>query len=314
MPDRAAPITLHPTTYSPRPVPTHQFLPTSGALTFRPMPDPSQPSQRARLRSRRDPGSARPIAAGPDHGLRRVRSDSGFAARRESGSGDGIGLAPADRRNADRRHWRRHRHGGRSQREAGRAPDTLGRADRCQRPGDQGAARAISHLRGRQCGPDAEQCRLAATDPAAGFPPRHRQALHHQLHAAEGIGEEPDGDRDLVHRIQLHADPGVRLLAPLPHRRLRAPDGRQRPVGQHHRGHRADRAAGGREAARAWSSRSSPRRREPSSARARTRTSGSMPGRPAPTSSTSSGSTPTTGTWSGASSSSPSCRSRRSVA
>ena len=59
--------------------------------------------------------------------------------------------------------------------------------------------------------------------------------------------------------FSLHAGAGVRLLAPLPRRGLRAADGRQRPVGQHHGGHRADRPAGAGQRRTAWSCRSSPR-------------------------------------------------------
>ena len=95
--------------------------------------------------------------------------------------------------------------------------------------------------------------------------------------------------RDLVHRVQLHADPGVRLLAPVPYRRLRAADGWQRPVGQHHGRHLAGGPprSGGR--CTDWCSRSSPRRAAPSSARASPATSGSTPSGPARITSTSSG-------------------------
>ena len=48
------------------------------------------------------------------------------------------------------------------------------------------------------------------------------------------------GRRPVVHRVQLHAPPGGRLPAPVPDVRRRAADGRRRPVGQHHRGPRAD--------------------------------------------------------------------------
>ncbi len=92
------------------------------------------------------------------------------------------------------------------------------------------------------------------------------------------------------------------------HRALRAADGRQRPVGQHHRRRRADLAQGGGDASTASPCRSSPPPRAPSSARARRARSGSTRRRPRPTSSSSSGSTPTTATWSGCSSSSPSSR------
>ena len=133
------------------------------------------------------------------------------------------------------------------------------------------------------------------------------QALHRQLHAAEGVGAEPDGGGDLVHRVQLHADPGVRLLAPVPHRRLRAADGRQRPVGQHHRRHRADRtSASGRQVhGLVFPLITTRRRRQVRQERRRQRLarSGSAPAR---TTSTSSGSTPTTATSSATSSCSPS--------
>ena len=68
------------------------------------------------------------------------------------------------------------------------------------------------------------------------LPARHRQALHRQLHARQGIGEAAHraGRRDLVHRVQLPDAAVVRLpdaVRPLP---VHAADGRQRPVGQHH--------------------------------------------------------------------------------
>ncbi len=49
--------------------------------------------------------------------------------------------------------------------------------------------------------------------------------------------------RPVVHRVQLHAPPGVRLRPPAPDDGRRAADGRRRPVGQHHgrpRAHPAD--------------------------------------------------------------------------
>jgi tyrosyl-tRNA synthetase len=43
----------------------------------------------------------------------------------------------------------------------------------------------------------------------------------------------------LLHRVQLHDPPGVRLRDAVPGARRRAPDGRRGPVGKHHRGPRA---------------------------------------------------------------------------
>ena len=72
------------------------------------------------------------------------------------------------------------------------------------------------------------------------LPARHRQALHDPVHAGQGLGPGPARARPLVHRVQLHAAPGVRLRAPPPDDGRRAADGRRRPVGQHHRRPRAD--------------------------------------------------------------------------
>ena len=72
------------------------------------------------------------------------------------------------------------------------------------------------------------------------FPARRRQALHDPVHARQGLGPDPARARPVVHRVQLHAAPGRRLPAPVPDDGRRAPDGRRRPVGQHHGGSRAD--------------------------------------------------------------------------
>ena len=84
------------------------------------------------------------------------------------------------------------------------------------------------------------------------------------------------GARAVVHRVQLHAPAGVRLLAPPPDDGRRAADGRRRPVGQHHRRPRADPAdeRGGRGRADEQPAHGLPtsccsRRRARSSARAR---------------------------------------------
>ncbi len=81
-----------------------------------------------------------------------------------------------------------------------------------------------------------------ATFDLLGFPARHRQVLHRELHAAEGIGEPSarERGRHLVHRVQLPAAAGARLSRAVRSLRLHAADGRQRSVGQHHRRHRAD--------------------------------------------------------------------------
>ena len=52
-------------------------------------------------------------------------------------------------------------------------------------------------------------------------------------------------DRHLLHRVQLHAAPGQRLLLALRARAVRDADGRLRPVGQHRRRHRPHPQAAG---------------------------------------------------------------------
>ena len=106
----------------------------------------------------------------------------------------------------------------------------------------------------------------------------------------------------LLHRVLLPAGPGLRLLAPVEDRALRAADGRQRPVGQHHRRHRAHLAQGGAGGPGPHLPAPHHRLGRRSSARPRAARCGSTrPGR-RPTSSSSSGSTPTTATSSGCSS------------
>ena len=78
---------------------------------------------------------------------------------------------------------------------------------------------------------------------AARLPARRRQARHRQPDAGQGVGAGPAGERarHLVHRVQLHAAAGQRLLHVLHEQHgVRAPDRRLRPVGQHHRRHRPD--------------------------------------------------------------------------
>ena len=87
------------------------------------------------------------------------------------------------------------RHGGRSERQARGAPGHVARPDRPQRPGAHAPAPAVPDVRGSQRGPAPEQRRLASRAPADGVSARHRQALHPEPHAAEGVGAEPDGDR-----------------------------------------------------------------------------------------------------------------------
>ena len=125
---------------------------------------------------------------------------------------------------------------------------------------------------------------------------RRRQALHRELHAAEGLGEGAHGGRDLVHRVLVHAAPGVRLSRAAPAPRRSAADGRQRSVGEHHGRHRADSPHARRSTRTRSRRRSSRRRPERSSARRRRARSGSTRRSRRRTSSINSSSTSTTAT------------------
>ena len=88
------------------------------------------------------------------------------------------------------------------------------------------------HRRPRSAG---RQPRLDAADLAARVPARRRQARHRQPDAGPGEREGAPGVRagHLVHRVQLHAAAGERLPVAARPPRLRAADGRLRPVRQH---------------------------------------------------------------------------------
>ena len=95
-------------------------------------------------------------------------------------------------------------------------------------------------------GRHGQQLRLAGVDLADRLPAGRRQALHRALHAGQGLRPDAAGARAVVHRVQLHDPPGLRLPDPVPGARRRDADGRRGPVGEHHRGPRADPADIGR--------------------------------------------------------------------
>ena len=96
--------------------------------------------------------------------------------------------------------------------------------------------------------------------------------------------------RHLLHRVQLHAAPGQRLPAPARALRRRDPDGRLRPVGQHHRRHRPDPQDHRRRRPRPDLAAPAPQPTAASSARPRAARCGSIPSARRRTSSASSGS------------------------
>ena len=168
--------------------------------------------------------------------------------------------APAARRTCPHRgRGRRHGPHWRSQRQDAGALAADGRSGGGERRRHPGAAGPISRLRsGRQRRPHREQRRLARPAGPDVVPARRRQALHRQLPGREGIGPPPARERGgpLLHRVQLPAAPGVRLRHAVRSVRMHAPDGRQRPVGQHHGGHRSDAEAPRRERRTGWCCRS----------------------------------------------------------
>ena len=99
---------------------------------------------------------------------------------------------------------------------------------------------------GPRRGGDGRQCRVAGAAQLHRFPARRRPALLGQPHAQPGLGEAPARARAraVVPRVQLHDPAGLRLRGAQPPLRLRAADGRLRPVGQHRQRHRSRPAHG----------------------------------------------------------------------
>ena len=71
---------------------------------------------------------------------------------------------------------------------------------------------------------------------------RRRQALHRELHAAkESVKRRLESEEGISYtEFSYLAAAGLRLSRAVRSFRLHAADGRQRSVGQHHRGHRSD--------------------------------------------------------------------------
>ena len=111
---------------------------------------------------------------------------------------------------------------------------------------------------------------------------------------------------DLLHRVQLHAAPGLRLPPPVRRARLPAAARGQRPVGQHHHGHRADpQGAPGRGLRPDHAARAQGRRHEVRQDRVRDGVARRRAG-PARTSCTSSSCAPRTAWWAPTCATSPS--------
>ena len=131
----------------------------------------------------------------------------------------GAGAAAALRPHADRPRRRRHRDDRRSERQVAGAHAAVGRTDRrstspaCAR---SSSASSTSTPRRTPRGSSTTPTGSAPID-LLDVPARRRQALHRELHAAEGVGEPAPRERrrHFVHRVQLPAAAGVRLPAPV---------------------------------------------------------------------------------------------------
>ena len=205
----------------------------------------------ARVRVPRHAAAVAAPRRGTAHGVLRLRPDRAQLAARQSHAADAAAPLPAPRPQTHRADGRRHRTDWRPERQAGRAPAALARADPREPAAAARSDAAAPRLRHqRDAGPGAEQRRLAGRPTAGGLPARRRQALQRERHAAEGVGAGAAQHGHLLHRIQLHVAAGLRFSAPVPQGAVHHPGRRQRPVGEHHRGDRLDPPRGGGRGAR----------------------------------------------------------------
>src|SRR5581483_4197968 len=135
-----------------------------------------------------------------------------------------------------------HRFHRRSQRQDRRTPVAHPRSPRRQHRLRQGTTPPPPGLRHQgQSRPPPRQRRLDRSRQLPRIPARHRQAFFRQHDGRQGKRPRPHGrprSRHQLHRIQLHAPPGIRFLSPPQGIQLRTPDRWQRSMGQHHRRHR----------------------------------------------------------------------------
>ena len=210
--------------------------------------------RRARVARLHPPRHARNRNAprrGPAHRVLRIRSDRAQPAARQSDARHAAAAFPARRPSPDRADGRRHRTDRRSERQTRRATAALEGADpREPAPPARSDGPAARLRLARYARRGAGQRGVAHEAEPRGLPARRRQALQRQRHAAEGVGEGAHRWRHLVHRIQLHVAPGVRLSALVPRARLHHSGRRKRSVGEHHGGDRPDPAREGRRGAR----------------------------------------------------------------
>ena len=216
-------------------LPARAGLPDRRPAVARPDPGLHRPRRAARAARRR---------AG--HLLCGLRPDRAQPARRPPDAGHHRPPAPARRAPAAAAGRRRHRPDRRPEGERRAHASTRPRwwPAGCERIRDQLAPVRVVH-RGER-GATGQQPGLDRRDVGGRVPARRRQALPGQQDAGPRGGEGPAGDRHQLHRVQLPAPPGQRLLRAAPPARLPAPVRRLRPVGQHHRRRRLRPPAGRR--------------------------------------------------------------------
>ena len=171
----------------------------------------------------------------------RVRSDGARACTSAISCRSWAWCTCSGRAPAGRARRRRHGHDRRPERQdAGAAAASRRARSRRTRAAIRAQLERFLDFDGTERGAHARQRRVARAARRRRVPARRRQALHRELHAAEGLGAVAHGRGHLVHRVLVHAAAGVRLPRAAPARRRDAADRRQRSVGQHHGGHRAD--------------------------------------------------------------------------
>ena len=137
-------------------------------------------------------------------------------AHRQPGAAAAAAALPARRPPAHRAGRGRDRHDRRPRRALGGAQPARRRDPRPPTwPRIKGQLGAAARLRRRpDAGPAGRQPGLDRADRRARLPPRRRQARHREPDAGQGVGEGRVAERarHLLHRVQLHAPAGQRLL------------------------------------------------------------------------------------------------------
>ena len=190
-----------------------------------------------------------------DHRLYRLRLHRGLAARRLAAADHDAALAAADRPPADRADGRRH-HARRRSRPARTRAAASSPTRRSTRISRASARSSRKFLKFEGAGGNAIMANNADWLNSLNYIDFLRDVGRHfsvnrmlSLRFGEDAARPPAGA--VVPRIQLHDPAGLRLRRAEQAHRLRAADGRLRPVGQHRQRHRSRPAHAERAAVRA---------------------------------------------------------------